>query len=205
MARFNTRDLWFPRYENARNFDFTAPTTDADGESIWDFWQFELLENGRHVVFGSDEATWTRHNTRTGEVIQNGDPYWEPEESTAEGPIMSYWWPLGESLPHTERETAWLMRRLNTCLVRVDDIYGVALTAGGMDLSWDLAASAVAAGFFPWSGLSLSQGGVGATWRYGVGELGEAKAKQVRAALRARLRSDRQMIGHRLRDLDGWK
>jgi hypothetical protein len=53
---------------------------------------------------------------------------------TAEGPMMNYWYPIGEKLDGEE-----LARELGAgclCVVRVGDEYGLALTGGGMDLSW---------------------------------------------------------------------
>lgn len=62
-----------------------------------------------------------------------------------EGPMMSYWYPLGADA--TEEDAAKLSGPV--CLVRVGNEWGLALTGGGMDLSWEICAAFIALGFRP--------------------------------------------------------
>ena len=77
----------------------------------------------------------------------------EPEQDA--GPTMNYFWPL----PDFHGDTQEAARKLNEagvalCLVwTLDeydaDEYGLALTGGGMDLSWDICRAYMALGFMP--------------------------------------------------------
>lgn len=205
---FAAKNLYWPEGDNAQDADWQE-MTDAEGTPSWDFWEvtFEGTTTLPYAVYSSESGTWTRFN-RKGQASDS--EIWEGYEPAdgyqAEGPMMNYWWPLstGLRLP-SEEDAAFELRHLNTCLVRVNDTYGLAFTGGGMDLSWDMAASAVALGYFPWSGLSLYQGSPKSTWEYGVNQVGEQHARRVRAALRYRFRADRRRLVARLNEMDNWK
>ena len=72
---------------------------------------------------------------------------------------MNYWYPLNDLYqirqilrdahalgPHA---AAIAIVDLPLCVVRVNDAWGLALTGGGMDLSWEIAAAYVALGYLP--------------------------------------------------------
>lgn len=81
-----------------------------------------------------------------------------PSMYGAEGPMMNYFYPLnesdGNSLGRWEDsfdtvEAAYRLRDLPLCLVERDGDYGLALTGGGMDLTWEIVAAYVALGYLP--------------------------------------------------------
>jgi hypothetical protein len=195
-------DLYYPSREQSIRFDLTSqPNMDENGDPVWDYLQFaEDEEDGKHYVYDSRDGSWTWCNRRTGHQISVLDD--EPGVY-AEGPMMDLFWPLGAWLPMDEHLIAWRMRHLNVGLVRIEDEnqWGLALTGAGMDFSWDLAAGAVAAGFYPWLGLNIGS----INWEFGVGQIGLAAAKRVRAAMRARMTLERRMWTYRLRDLEKCK
>lgn len=63
-----------------------------------------------------------------------------PAYSGAEGPAMSYLYPL-DAVSQNPIEAAYRLRRLPLCVVERDDTWGLALTGGGQDLSWEIAAA----------------------------------------------------------------
>lgn len=71
-----------------------------------------------------------------------------------EGPMMNYWYPLDESTYSSwskfdPKDAALKLADLPLCVVEVDGQYGLALTGGGMDLSWDICKAFVALGYLP--------------------------------------------------------
>lgn len=55
--------------------------------------------------------------------------------STAEGPMMNYWYPIEISDGY---DAAELIADLPLCVVQINGTFGLALTGGGMDLSWEI-------------------------------------------------------------------
>lgn len=189
-------DLYYPIVDESRDIDWEETPV------CWGFWEAQARRT-RTLVWSNDDGQWSVHEKRTGNTL---DRELLDEPDHPEGPMMNYWWPLGSHLHLDDpRRTAAAIAGLNTCVVEVDGVYGIALTGGGMDLSWDLALSAVLAGYYPWSGLSLSQGSPKSSWEYGVGEIGSAGARRVRAAVRYRLKADRRRIEARMADVRDWK
>ena len=70
------------------------------------------------------------------------------EERENEGyvPMMNYIYPLGDSfeVPKDFRE-----KLNNTTIVEIDGQYFLALTGGGMDLSWEICESYINLGYYP--------------------------------------------------------
>lgn len=66
----------------------------------------------------------------------------EPYNQGSEGPMMNYWYPIEEDDREYSSfdpiESARKLEHSNLCLVLVDGKYGVALTGGGMDFSWEI-------------------------------------------------------------------
>lgn len=73
--------------------------------------------------------------------------------SMFEGPMMSYWYPIadfGIAPPHdSPHEAAPKFLRLPLCIVKVDDQYGLALTGGGTDLTWEIVEAFTVLGYLP--------------------------------------------------------
>jgi len=64
-----------------------------------------------------------------------------------EGPMMSYWYPVRID---DCAEAALKLAHLPLCVVEFDDgETGIALTGGGMDLSWEIAEAFIALGYWP--------------------------------------------------------
>ena len=70
-----------------------------------------------------------------------------------EGPLMNFWYPLPESFCRDwdVDEAAKKLIGVNLCIVvkEDEDDYGLALTGGGMDLSWDICEAYMLLGFLP--------------------------------------------------------
>jgi hypothetical protein len=65
------------------------------------------------------------------------------------GPLMNYWYPISGIDDDNAAEAAMTIRDVNLCVVQVDGAYGLALTGGGQDYSWDIAAAYVMLGILP--------------------------------------------------------
>jgi len=87
--------------------------------------------------------------------VESDDPEYE-ETVEYEQPMINYFYPL----PEFERVMRWkgwdetevakeLMRTVPLCLVYQDGKYGLALTGGGMDLSWEICEAYIRCGYLP--------------------------------------------------------
>ena len=102
-----------------------------------------------HGTGGQDEH---RDVERTIEVTdEDGNTDDEPNTCrghiSAEGPAMNYWYPVRiDDCDDAARKIA----HLPLCVVEFSDgRTGLALTGGGMDLSWEICAAFVALGYYP--------------------------------------------------------
>jgi hypothetical protein len=83
-------------------------------------------------------------------TLENASAFDGDVISEAEGPMMNYWYPLEGISDETEASEAALgLSGLPLCVVEVDGSYGLALTGGGMDLSWEIAEAYVRLGMLP--------------------------------------------------------
>jgi hypothetical protein len=78
----------------------------------------------------------------------------EDEEEPDATPVQDYWYPFQESVRFEEidvEQACFNIRHLSLSLVYVADLdcWGLALTGGGMDLSWQIAEAFVRMGFYP--------------------------------------------------------
>jgi hypothetical protein len=64
----------------------------------------------------------------------------------AEGPMMNYWYPCPINSPE---DAARILEGLPVCVVEVDGEMGLALTGGGMDLSWEICEAYTRLGYLP--------------------------------------------------------
>lgn len=88
-----------------------------------------------------DENAFTREVL---ESLENGDV-----EASVEGPMMNYWYPVERIDESNAAEAAFALRDLPLVVVMVDDAWGIALSGGGMDLSWEIATGYVVLGELP--------------------------------------------------------
>jgi hypothetical protein len=101
-----------------------------------------VLDNGG----GNEEHKDVQHEDDDGERITC-----EGYVSLAEGPMMSYWYPVGISDVH---DAARAIADLPLCVVTVGGQTGLALTGGGMDLSWEICEAFIRIGQLPPSSFS---------------------------------------------------
>lgn len=66
----------------------------------------------------------------------------------AEGPMMNTWWPLPDSVSSPNVDSAQLLG-LPLCIVEGTPGIGLALTGGGMDLSWEITEAYIRLGYYP--------------------------------------------------------
>ena len=116
------------------------PVTDDDGEPITatgeddrDEW-VELVE--AHEDAEDGPYAWRG--------CENGDG--DARDMGAEGPMMNYYYPAGIDSPE---DAARKLADTCLCVVEVDGLTGLALTGGGMDLSWEIVGAFVALGMLP--------------------------------------------------------
>ncbi len=80
-------------------------------------------------------------------------PKCHAEGDPSEGPMMNYWYPLGdgcdELTDEQARKAAFKIRRLPLCVVKVGEEWGLALTGGGMSLSWEICEAFMRLGLLP--------------------------------------------------------
>jgi len=72
----------------------------------------------------------------------------EPFLSSVEGPMMAVWYDCA-AIGGDEITAAAKIHNLSLCVVQVEENYGLALTGGGMDMTWDIVAAYVALGQLP--------------------------------------------------------
>jgi hypothetical protein len=66
----------------------------------------------------------------------------------AEGPMMNYWYPC-PAVEDNPQDAATKLLGLPLCVVEVDGEWGLALTGGGMDLTWEIIEAFVRLGQLP--------------------------------------------------------
>lgn len=134
-----------------------------DGESDYQSWEpftytaedeneYTLISAGGCVagvvLEGSVYDKWSDLADLTDEPVISEETFdelmaAEPYMYGAEGPMMNYWYPLDETeggfySSFDPIHAAAQLAHLPLCVVLVDDTYGLALTGGGMDLSWEI-------------------------------------------------------------------
>lgn len=124
------------------------------GENMEGWRAFEALTCdgcGREVVCSS--LGENEHRDIEHEVIVMVEGEEEPQRCTCdatlsfEGPMMNYWYPV--KLDDCE-EAARKIAHLPLCVVEFEDgRTGLALTGGGMDLSWEICEAFIALGYWP--------------------------------------------------------
>ena len=121
------------------NYDWTVGYPET-----WDYFAASECEKCGAVLVG-------RGDEKHGDIDDESEC--EGYVPLNEGPMMSFYYPL----PEWERygmdsnEAAKLLKNLPLCLVHFveDDAYGLALTGGGMDLSWEICEAFMVLGYLP--------------------------------------------------------
>jgi hypothetical protein len=72
-----------------------------------------------------------------------------PSQWGADGPMMNYFYPVSDYTPGDMNAWAAKLVDLPLCVVEIGDERGLALTGGGMDLSWEIAEAYVRLGYYP--------------------------------------------------------
>lgn len=160
------------------DFDFDSNRTDEDGDPAWDYIEAaECEECGNWIVDDTDHAfinadgdpvpaealldsndldendldEWAEANG-VRRCPRDGDNY--REFDSAEGPMMNYRYPISSHV-YTSAH-AHKIADLALCLVESSDGHVfLALTGGGMDMSWDICDAYVRLGFLPPSHFDL--------------------------------------------------
>lgn len=197
-------ELYVPMSNHSVDFDWEEPHHDNRGDRDDPVWatatQFHVEGKYRDYVVHSYEGVWQPVWPYEDDEIDFVQVGIEPEGD--EGPMMNYYWPLGHSLREIATcaplvEVAWKVRSLNLAVVEFNDFYALALTGGGMDLSWEIAYGYVQLGYMPPLGLSLRDAG------YGKNQLGEEGFRRTVAAQAAHARFSQDQAGRLHDDLAG--
>lgn len=110
----------------------------------WRAWSAEECEACHElVVLGVSEGD-DEHHRLTSTQCQGHVPLFE-------GPMMNYFYPLGPERDGWDdpEEMARRIAGLPLCIVRLDGEMGLALTGGGMDLSWEICEAYTRLGCLP--------------------------------------------------------
>ncbi len=119
-------------------------TTTAEPEDYDHDAELELEDNVRFVSADEDSANF---------LVAGSSPHVEVEALNTsvyigDGPMMSYWYPC-QIDDTTEAAFTLAEHSLPLCVVEVDGETGLALTGGGMDLSWEICMAYMVLGYLP--------------------------------------------------------
>ncbi len=107
------------------------------GESMYEFWEAITCDECGRPTLNGEECEHCKHDNGYGE-----------------GPMMNYYYAL-PNLAHEPADAALLIAHLPLCIVHLENDtdeqggYGLALTGGGMDLSWEICEGYVRLGYLP--------------------------------------------------------
>ena len=125
-------------YTTPVNFDWSAPVEGKD----WSYWEAVKCEKCDTAIVMEDGGGGETHHDCDSDSACGG------YVGTSEGPMMSYWYPC----KLTEGDLWGMSVRLvdlPLCVVRVNGDTGLALTGGGMDLTWEICAAYLKCGYLP--------------------------------------------------------
>ena len=115
-----------------------------------------------------------------------------PSQWGAEGPMMNYFYPVSDYTPGDMEEWAAKITDLPLCVVEIDGERGLALTGGGMDLSWEIAEAFIRLGYYPPTWIDLPA-------MSGRGE--SEKDRAIASALSTHCRAEGLRLERRTKDL----
>jgi hypothetical protein len=143
------------------NYSFSLHET--DGEAAWESMEAVVCEDcGRWIVDGDDHGYVDADGNPAGaDFDPDDDPENHPGSFSscprtgdsfrdfreAEGPMMNYLYPISEDAFTSTH--AHLIADLPLCLVQSADGVFLALTGGGMDLSWEICEGYILLGYLP--------------------------------------------------------
>lgn len=132
-------------------YDWGSGYTEG-GEQRWQSFEAPSCpECDAYARWDEEENTWVCRSA-PGECENAGGEV-DPFDNGAEGPMMNYYYPL-EDLGRASDvyDAAERIRDLPLCVVDFDESgggYALALTGGGMDLSWEICEAFTRLGFLP--------------------------------------------------------
>jgi len=115
------------------------------------------------------------------------------EADNPEGPMMNSLWGFCGDGPDFNEENAAKIKHLPLCLVQFKDATYLALTGGGMDLSWEIAEAYICLGYRPPAKLRLPSM---------AGDRLDAKHRTIIAAMRESYKIAKDWVVSNERDLD---
>jgi hypothetical protein len=131
------------------DYTWDGKTCDLDetGEG-WTFWEATRCETCKAIIVGRGNVGGEKHRHCAGASDDTEDDACTCDGyvSETEGPMMSYFYPL--AIDDAE-EAARKLVDLPVCVVSVDGKHGLALTGGGMDLSWEICEAHMLLGCLP--------------------------------------------------------
>lgn len=116
----------------------------------WDAYEDDVLY-GLHEDYDPDDEDTFPEGAITEEFFDRLMEV-EPYMHGSEGPMMNYWYPINDNAGEYGKDPLDLAAKIGhlpLCVVEVEDNLGLALTGGGMDLSWQICAAFVALGMAP--------------------------------------------------------
>lgn len=161
-------------------------------------------DNGGSVQYdwseGFDEKwqSWEAALCRTCGTLSTGEceneecEAYGTEVKTFEGPMMNYYYPFDPLSAFDPNEAAKALANLPLCVVQVDETWGLALTGGGMDMSWEIVEAFTRIGLLPPAWIRLAA--MADKYR-------DERTQYIIAALRRSLTAARDRIDYDLRDL----
>lgn len=133
--------MWSDMYEEERYQSWETTTVELDGAEV------TVVSQGGWtcavVVDGVVHEEWDESLSISEETF---DAALAADTYGTDGPMMNYWYPIGDDL---EPLSAAVALPGPLCVVEVDGEWGLALTGGGMDLSWEICAAFIALGYLP--------------------------------------------------------
>jgi hypothetical protein len=137
LPRTKISELRRRAHGQSQSFDFfNLPREDLEEPGYngptWDYWEATVCQDcgkatNAYGVCSTDAC--------------NGDP-------STSGPVSQWWWPI-EGSDFDFEGAALALADLPVCVVAVDGVFGLSLTGGGMDLSWELADAFTRLGILP--------------------------------------------------------
>jgi hypothetical protein len=119
---------------DGQNFDLD------ETDEGWAFWEATRCESCKGIVVGRGNVGGEKHRHCDDETQCEG------YVTETEAPMMSYFYPLAIDDPE---QAARALVDLPVCVVSVDGTTGLALTGGGMDLSWEICEAYMLLGSLP--------------------------------------------------------
>lgn len=168
----NIEELYWPDGQESRYIDWSEQYTDGEPGYRWvDTFEFEhegesytLVASDGDVVAAVVDDTLYSDDDLTDAIGDTFDATLAAlsaardegsAQSGAEGPMMNYFWPVHNR--GNLEEMAVSIADLPLCVVEFEDSgeIGLALTGGGMDLSWEIAEAYIRLGYRPPVSLDL--------------------------------------------------